>query len=104
MMLLFSGPGHHNSLLCREEESNIRSPSVDFSFLVGDEVLKGLSSLDNLKKEEQMTVVLRLLTSPPDGSGGPQWLKDLSVSFFYPRVGAEERRLSAKRGKNVSLS
>jgi hypothetical protein len=47
---------------------------VDFSFLVGDEVqyMKGLSSLDNLKKEEQMTMVLRLLTSPPDGSGGPQ--------------------------------
>lgn len=54
---------------------------MDFIFLVGGELvcMKGISSLDNPKKEEQMTVV-HLVTSPPDGSGGPQWFKELS--FF----------------------
>lgn len=52
--------------------------------------MKGISSLDNPKKEEQTTVV-HLVSSPPDGSGGPQQLKDLS--FSCPRVGAEESLL-----------
>lgn len=64
--------------------------------MVGDELvyMKGVFSLHNLKKEEQMTVVLRLVTSPPDGSVGPWRLKDLSLflSFMTP-VSALHRSL-----------
>lgn len=82
--------------------------------MVGDELvyMKGVFSLHNLKKEEQMTVVLRLVTSPPDGSVGPWHLKDLSL-FLSPMLEMGRRKASfflfeerrpAKRGKSVFLS
>lgn len=54
---------------------------------------EGVFSLDNLKKEEQMTVVLYLVTSPLDDSVGPWWLKDLSL-FLSPMLELGQRKAS----------